>query len=92
MQDEADKRHLLSIQVTDTGGGIAVDDIPRVFARRYHAEHSLIQGLGDTGVGLSIAKSLVESQSGRIWVDSEFGIGSTFSVLLPVLIETEEAA
>ncbi len=75
----------LSVQVTDTGGGIAAEDLPRVFARRYRAEHSLIQGVGDTGVGLSIAKSLVEAQNGRIWVETESGEGSRFSVLLPVL-------
>jgi signal transduction histidine kinase len=81
--------HFISIQVTDTGGGIPSDDIPRVFARRYRAEHSLIQGLGDTGVGLSIAKALTEAQGGRIWVETEAGSGSTFSVLLPVLLEAE---
>jgi signal transduction histidine kinase len=90
MQSESEK-HFISIQVTDTGGGIATEDIPRVFARRYRAEHSLIQGVGDTGVGLSIARSLVESQHGRIWVETEPGTGSTFSVLLPVLLDSEEA-
>jgi signal transduction histidine kinase len=90
IQSELDK-HFISIQVTDTGGGIATEDIPRVFARRYRAEHSLIQGVGDTGVGLSIARALVEFQHGRIWVETEPGIGSTFSVLLPVLLEPEEA-
>ena len=89
MQSESSK-HFISIQVTDTGGGIASEDIPLVFARRYRAEHSLIQGLGDTGVGLSIAKSLVEAQGGRIWVETEAGSGSTFSVLLPVMLEIEE--
>ena len=88
LQNEA-VEHFLSIQVTDTGGGIASEDIPRVFARRYRAEHSLIQGLGDTGVGLSIAKSLTEAQGGRIWVETEAGTGSTFSVILPVLLEAE---
>ena len=89
LQNEA-VEHFLSIQVTDTGGGIASEDIPLVFARRYRAEHSLIQGLGDTGVGLSIAKSLTEAQGGRIWVETDAGTGSTFSVLLPVLLEAEE--
>ncbi len=91
LQKEAEK-HYLAVQVTDTGGGISADDLPRVFARRYRAEHSLIQGLGDTGVGLSIARALVESLGGRIWVDTEAGRGSTFNTLLPVLIEAEEAA
>ncbi len=86
LQDEQDN-HFLSIQVSDNGGGITSEDIPRVFARRYRAEHSLIQGLGDTGVGLSIAKTLVEAQNGRIWVETEPGVGSTFSVLMPVVIE-----
>ncbi len=86
MEDKDDK-HFLSIQVTDNGGGIASEDIPRVFARRYRAEHSLIQGVGDTGVGLSIAKALIEAQNGRIWVETEAGVGSTFSVLMPVLID-----
>jgi signal transduction histidine kinase len=89
MQSESDK-NFISIQVTDTGGGISADDITRVFERRYRAEHSLIPGLGDTGVGLSIAKALVETQGGRIWVETEAGSGSTFSILLPVLIATEE--
>lgn len=89
LQNE-DGKNFLSIQVADGGGGIAAEDIPRVFARRYRAEHSLIQGVGDTGVGLSIAKTLVEAQNGRIWVDTEAGVGSTFSLLMPVLIESTD--
>ena len=89
MRSEDDK-HYISIQVTDSGGGIAPVDIQRVFARRYRAEHSLIQGLGDTGVGLSIAKTLVEAQGGRIWVETEAGSGTTFSILLPIMLEAEE--
>jgi signal transduction histidine kinase len=82
-QVENEEEHIL-LQVTDTGGGIADEDIPRVFTRLYRADNVLIQGLGDTGVGLSIAKSLTEAQNGRIWVESEMDVGSTFSVLLPV--------
>ena len=72
------------IQVADTGMGIATEDLPRVFTRLYRADNVLIQGVGDTGVGLSIAKTLTEAQHGRIWVESEHGVGSTFSVLLPI--------
>ncbi len=79
-----DEQEYILVQVTDTGLGIADGDIPRVFQRLYRADNVLIQGLGDTGVGLSIAKKLVEAHNGQIWVESEQGIGSTFSVLLPV--------
>ncbi len=72
------------IQVADSGGGIAADDLPRVFTRLYRADNILIQGIGDTGVGLSIAKTLTEAQHGRIWVESEPGVGAAFSVLLPI--------
>jgi signal transduction histidine kinase len=74
----------VQIQVTDTGGGIPKDDLSRVFSRLYRADNVLIQGVGDTGVGLSIAKTLTEAQGGRIWVDTEPNSGSTFSVLLPL--------
>ena len=83
VEKENDKDYLL-LQITDTGGGVRTEDLPRVFARRYRADKPLIQGLGDTGVGLSIAKTLVEAHGGRIWVDSIAGQGTTFSVLLPI--------
>jgi signal transduction histidine kinase len=83
-----DGREFVLIQVTDTGGGIPPEDIGRVFTRLYRADNVLIQGVGDTGVGLSIAKTLTEAQKGRIWVDSQPGVGSTFSVLLPIAKNT----
>ena len=79
-----EKTEYILIQVTDTGGGISGTDLQRVFTRLYRADNVLIQGVGDTGVGLSITKSLTEAHHGRIWVESEQGIGSTFSVLLPI--------
>jgi signal transduction histidine kinase len=82
-KNEAGTEYIL-IQVTDTGGGIPANDIPRVFTRLYRADNVLIQGVGDTGVGLSITKALTEAHHGRIWVESEQGVGSTFSVLLPL--------
>jgi signal transduction histidine kinase len=82
-QKEGGNDHVI-IQVSDTGGGIPKEDLPRVFSRLYRAENALIQGVGDTGVGLSIAKTLTDAQDGRIWVDTEMGTGSTFSVSLPL--------
>ncbi len=71
------------IQVTDTGGGIATDDLPKVFRRFYRANQPLIQGMGERGVGMAVVKTLVEANGGRIWVESKMGQGSTFSLLLP---------
>jgi signal transduction histidine kinase len=79
---EGERQLLLSVR--DTGGGIPPEEQGRVFNRLYRADNPLIPGLGETGVGLSIAKVLVESHGGRIWVESEAGVGSTFHVLLPV--------
>lgn len=83
IQKDSNKDYLM-LQVMDTGGGVQPDDLPRVFNRRFRADLPLIQGLGDTGVGLSIAKTLVEAHGGRIWVESQSGESTTFSVLLPV--------
>jgi signal transduction histidine kinase len=88
-QEETGKDYLM-IQVVDSGGGIPAEDLPRVFSRRYRADNVLIQGLGDTGVGLSIARTLAEAQSGRIWVETTQGVGSTISALLPIESEPAE--
>lgn len=74
----------LQISVKDSGGGIAEKDIDRVFDRFYDAEQPLIQGLGETGVGLSIVKYLVEAHGGRVWLDTEIGQGSSFHFTLLV--------
>lgn len=83
LQEEQDHQYLL-LQVMDSGGGVQPADISQVFSRRYRADVPLIQGLGDTGVGLAIAKTLTEAYGGRIWVDSAPGKGTAFSVLLPL--------
>ncbi len=80
-------QNFVLISVADQGGGIEKTDIPRVFLRRYKMENPMIKGVGDSGVGLSIVKSLADLLKGRVWVDSK-GSGSTFSILLP-LAETQ---
>ena len=68
----------------DRGGGIAPEDLPRVFSRKYKAENPLIRGLGDTGVGMSIARALVEAHGGRLWLETFEQVGSAFNVALPL--------
>ena len=80
----------LRISIRDSGGGIAEKDMDRVFERFYRAERPLIEGLGETGVGLAIVKSLVEAHGGRVWVESEIGDGSTFHFLLPISEQFED--
>jgi signal transduction histidine kinase len=81
-QDETPS--FLKVSVRDSGGGIAEKDMHRVFERFYRAERPLIEGLGETGVGLAIVKSLIEAHGGRVWVESEIGEGSIFHFILPV--------
>jgi two-component system phosphate regulon sensor histidine kinase PhoR len=82
--DGAEIVPFLKVAIRDSGGGIAEKDLDRVFERFYRAERPLIEGLGETGVGLSIVKSLVEAHGGRVWVESEIGDGSIFYFLLPI--------
>lgn len=88
MQEDHGENYLMLL-VTDTGGGIAPEDLPRVFTRRYRADLPLIQGLGDTGIGLSIAKTLVEAHGGRIWVDCVADQSTTISVLAPIHLDSD---
>jgi signal transduction histidine kinase len=86
-ESEAEKTapmRYVKVSVRDSGGGIAPRDREHVFDRFHRADRALINGLGETGVGLAVAKALVEAHGGRIWVESEMGVGSTFSFLLPI--------
>jgi signal transduction histidine kinase len=72
------------ISVTDTGIGIAPEDLPHVFERFWRAEKSRNQHTGGTGIGLAISKRLIELQGGQIEVRSGLGKGSTFQFYLPL--------
>lgn len=74
----------VQVDVTDTGIGIAVDQLPHVFERFYRADRSRARAGGGSGLGLTIARYLVEAHGGRIWASSP-GLrrGSTFSLTLP---------
>ncbi|HEV2576080.1 MAG TPA: ATP-binding protein [Acidobacteriaceae bacterium] len=70
-------------RVRDFGGGIAWEHLSRIFERFYRVDKARSRESGGTGLGLAIAKHLVESQRGRIWVESELGHGSSFFFTLP---------
>ena len=74
----------LKVSVIDDGIGITSKDLPRVFERFFQAESHLTRRFGGMGLGLAVAKAMIEIHNGRIWVESEEGKGSTFIFLLPV--------
>jgi signal transduction histidine kinase len=73
------------VSVTDRGAGIAADDVTRLFQRFYRAR--LTQRAEGLGLGLYIARMLVEAHGGRIWVESVPGEGSTFSFTVPLVAQ-----
>ena len=70
--------------VEDTGPGIPKEHLPHIFERFYRIDPSRSRQDGGTGVGLTIAKGLVEAMGGRIWVESQVGRGSVFRFTLPL--------
>jgi two-component system, OmpR family, phosphate regulon sensor histidine kinase PhoR len=75
---------IIEIYVRDTGTGIPVEDLPRLFERFYRVDKARSRELGGTGLGLAIVKHLVRAQGGNVRVESEVGKGSTFLFTLPV--------
>jgi signal transduction histidine kinase len=73
-------------RVTDTGIGIATDDLARVFDEFRQADGAITREFGGTGLGLSITRRFIEMHGGRIWVESELGRGSTFWFSIPLRV------
>jgi len=75
--------HMIAFSVTDTGIGIAADDLDRIFEPFRRADASVARAYEGTGLGLAITKGLVELSGGRLSLESEVGIGTTVTVWLP---------
>jgi PAS domain S-box-containing protein len=71
------------LRVSDTGLGIANEDIPHLFQKFYRTDNTATREIGGTGLGLYICRQIVEMMGGRIWVESTVGAGSTFYVEIP---------
>jgi two-component system, OmpR family, sensor histidine kinase KdpD len=74
----------LIISVTDQGSGIAPDEIGRIFGKFYRGRHPARRVSEGTGMGLAIARGIVEAHGGRIWVESAPAQGATFTIAIPV--------
>jgi len=83
---------MLRFSVSDTGIGIPPERIEGLFAEFQQADATIAREFGGTGLGLSIAKKFVEMHGGRIWVESDFGKGSTFFFSIPLRLEAGRAA
>lgn len=82
----------VQVSVKDTGIGIPASDLSNVFERFFQVESHLTRRHSGMGLGLSVAKTMIELHGGRIWVDSVEGQGSTFAFLLPLKPVKEQPA
>ncbi|MFN4190951.1 MAG: sensor histidine kinase, partial [Pseudothermotoga sp.] len=93
LKDSGEKRVKISIsksesyaiiKVSDTGPGMPREALDRIFDRFYRVDKGRSRKMGGSGLGLSIVKTIVDRHGGEISVESELGVGTTFSVKLPV--------
>ncbi|MDD3237241.1 MAG: ATP-binding protein [Candidatus Gastranaerophilales bacterium] len=82
-------REYVKVEVADTGIGIAHEDLNKVFDKFEQIENSLSRKIGGTGLGLPIARQLMETHKGLIWLESEVNVGSKFSLAIPIMNEEE---
>ena len=74
----------IQIEVADTGEGISPEDLPHIFDQFYRGEKSRSRETGGAGLGLAIARRIIEAHNGYIWVESQVGQGASFKFILPV--------
>ncbi|MDO9534363.1 MAG: ATP-binding protein, partial [Bacillota bacterium] len=75
------------VSIKDTGIGIPAKNIPYIFERFYRVDKARSRRLGGTGLGLAIVKHVVDAHNGRVKVKSTVGVGTTFSIYLPIITD-----
>jgi signal transduction histidine kinase len=75
------------VSVADRGMGIKAEDIPHVFDRFYRVENDNTKDISGFGIGLYLSAEIIKIHGGRIWVESEYGLGSTFYFAIPLVRE-----
>ena len=81
---QGEKQLWVEIRVCDTGRGIPTEDVARIFDKFYQSAYHRQEKQQGTGLGLTIARHIVEAHGGKIWAESQVGQGTTFVVTLPV--------
>lgn len=81
------KANVIQVDISDTGIGIPLDALKRVFEEFYRVDNEINQQAKGTGLGLALVKNIIEAHQGKIWAESKLGQGSTFSFTLPVKMD-----
>ncbi len=87
-QQELERKDYVVLYVADQGIGIPISELPNIFNRYYRVDSTLRRSTAGAGLGLFLARAIVEAHGGRIWATSEQGKGTTFFVALPVGTDT----
>jgi len=78
-------KNFVQVNISDTGIGIPPEAKERIFEEFYRVDNPINERIKGSGLGLSLVKNIIEAHKGVIWVDSQLGVGSTFSFLLPMM-------
>jgi PAS domain S-box-containing protein len=79
----------IEFSVKDEGAGITPEELSRLFGKFVQLDSTLVRRVGGTGLGLYISRNLIEAMGGRIWAESELGVGSIFKFSVPIYVESK---